>query len=303
MLIYLNRSLRSAWNGFVRNGWLSLAAVFIMAQALLIVSILASLNMVIGASIKAVNERIDVAIFLKETATEEQALALKSEVEQYDGVRQVIYISPQEALDKFLEENRNRAIIREVVPADDNFLPASLEVKSDDPYLIEGIVSKIRASQLGSVVSETSLEDNQKLIDRLRGLGSLVQKVSLVLALVLIILALLIIFNTIRITIFTRRREIEIMKLVGATDWYIRWPFLIEGMIYAIVATIVAMAVVLILYASFVQPLIASQLLDSGSAPMFTTGFFVLLGFVQLGLALIVGVVSSAWATKTHLNV
>ena len=274
-----------------------------MAQALLIVSILASLNMVIGASIQAVNERIDVAVFLKETATEEQALALKSEVEQYDGVREVIYISPQEALDKFLAENRNRAIIREVVPEDDNFLPASLEVKADDPYLIEGIVTRLRASEMGGVVSETSLEDNQKLIERLRGLGSLVQKVSLVLAAVLIVLALLIIFNTIRITIFTRRREIEIMKLVGATDWYIRWPFLIEGMIYAVVATIVTMAVVLILYFSFVEPLIASQLLDSGSQPMFTTGFFVLLGFVQLALGLVVGVVSSAWATKTHLNV
>ncbi len=303
MLIYLQRSLRSAWNGFIRNGWLSLAAVFIMAQALLIVSILASLNMVIGASIQAVNERIDVAIFLKETATEEQALALKSEVEQYDGVRQVLYISPQEALDKFLAENRNRSIIREVVPADDNFLPASIEVKADDPYLIEGIVERIQASQVGSIVSETSLEDNQKLIERLRGLGSTVQKVSLVLALVLIVLALLIIFNTIRITIFTRRREIEIMKLVGATDWYIRWPFLIEGMLYAVVATVVAMAVMLILYASFVQPLIASQLLSEGSEPMFTTGFFVLLGFVQLGLGLVVGVVSSAWATKTHLHV
>lgn len=274
-----------------------------MAQALLIVSILASLNMVIGASIQAVNERIDVAIFLKETATEEQALALKSEVEQYDGVRQVLYISPQEALDKFLAENRNRSIIREVVPADDNFLPASIEVKADDPYLIEGIVERIQASQVGSIVSETSLEDNQKLIERLRGLGSTVQKVSLVLALVLIVLALLIIFNTIRITIFTRRREIEIMKLVGATDWYIRWPFLIEGMLYAVVATVVAMAVMLILYASFVQPLIASQLLSEGSEPMFTTGFFVLLGFVQLGLGLVVGVVSSAWATKTHLHV
>lgn len=303
MLVYFHRILRSAWNGFRRNGWLSLAAVFIMAQALLIVSILVSLNMVISASIAAINARIDVAIFLKETVTEADAQALKTEVEQYDGVREVVYVSPQEALDKFLEENRDRTVLREVIPADDNFLPASIEVKVSDPYLIDGIVGKIRQSSFGNLISETSLEDNQKLIERLRSLGAFIQNASLVLAGILVVLALLIIFNTIRITIFTRRREIEIMKLVGATDWYIRWPFIMEGAIYAIMATILTMAVVGILYYSFVAPLAGAQLLTASSNEMFTPQFFVMLGVLQLGVALLVGISSSYWATKKHLAV
>lgn len=303
MLIYFQRIWRSAWNGFRRNGWLSLAAVFIMAQALLIVSILVSLNMVISASIQAINERIDVAIFLKDTATEADARALQTEVEQYGGVRQVVYISPQEALDKFLEENRDRAILREVIPADDNFLPASIEVKVDDPYLIDGIVTKIRQSAFGNLVSETSLEDNQKLIERLRSLGSFIQNASLVLAAILVVLALLIIFNTIRITIFTRKREIEIMKLVGATDWYIRWPFIVEGAIYALMATILTMAVVSILYYSFVAPLAGAQLVSSSTNDLFTPRFFLLLGVLQLCVAMVVGVSSSYWATKKHLTI
>jgi len=302
MLVFWQRIWRSAWNGFRRNGWLSLAAVFIMAQALLIVSILVSLNIVISASIQSVNERIDVAVFLKDTATQEQALGLKSEVESYAGVKQVVYVSPQEALEKFLEENRNRTVIRDVVPTDDNFLPASLEIKAEDPSVISGVVEKMLNGPNASLVSETSLEDNQNLIDRLRSLGSFIQNASLVLAGILIVLALLIIFNTIRITIFTRRREIEIMKLVGATDWYIRWPFIIEGSIYAIVATILTMAVVMALYFSFVAPLAEAQLVNSDGKTIFTPVFFALLAALQLVVALVVGMSSSYWATKKHLS-
>lgn len=303
MHVYFLRIWKSAWNGFKRNGWLSIAAVFIMSQALLIVSILVSLNMVISASIQAINERLDVAVFLRETVNEEQALRLKTEIETYSGVKQVIYISPQQALDKFLEANRNRAIIREVVPADDNFLPASLEIKVEDPFLIDGIVDRVMQGEYGNMVSETSLEDNQKLIERLRGLGSFIQKSSLVLAGILVLLALLIIFNTIRITIFTRRREIEIMKLVGATDWYIRWPFIVEGGIYAVVATVLTMTVVGVLFYSFVSPMINAQLVTTNANQLFTPQFFLMLGIIQLGLSLVVGVSSSYWATKKHLNV
>lgn len=303
MLIYWQRIMRTAWNGFRRNGWLSLAAVFIMAQALLIVSILVSLNMVIGASISAINERIDVAVFLKDTATQDQAMALKTEIEAYPGVRQVVYVSPQEALDKFLEENRNRSIIREVVPADDNFLPASLEIKAASPSVIAGVVEQARSSTYAGLISDTSLEDNQKLIERLRSLGAFVQNTSLVLAGVLVVLALLIIFNTIRITIFTRRREIEIMKLVGATDWYIRWPFIMEGAIYAIVATILTMMVVGLLYWIFVSPMVQSQVSSVNAGGLFTPQFFLMLAGLQLVLSLVVGMTSSYWATKKHLTI
>src|SRR5687767_14181910 len=102
MYIFWRRIFRSAISGFRRNGWLSLVAVIIMAQALLIVSILASLNMVIGASIDAINERIDVAIFFKDTVQAADIQSLKSVVERFDGVREVVYVSSQDAYTKFL---------------------------------------------------------------------------------------------------------------------------------------------------------------------------------------------------------
>ena len=274
-----------------------------MSQALLIVSILASLNVLIGSSIKAINERIDVAVFFKETVTEEQATGLRDVVKTYPGVEDVLYVSSQDALDKFLAENRNRTAIREVISEEENFLPASLEIKAGNPYLIEGIVEQVRSSEGGGLISETSLEDNQQMIERLRSVGRLVQRSSMLLALVLMAIALMIVFNTIRITIFSRRTEIEIMRLVGATDWYIRWPFVIEGMIYGVVATAVTSGILFAGYHLIIRPVMGQYLFASTTNSVFSFGFMMFLIVLQLIVGLIIGAMSSYMATKKHLTI
>lgn len=164
MFVFWRRIFKYAWQSFRRNGWLSLVAVFIMAQALLIVSILASLNVVIGSTITSINERIDVAVFFKETALEADISKLKAQVETQPDVREVTYVSSQEAMNKFLEDNRNRKIIRSIIPEQENFLPASLAIKVTDPYKIESVVASIRNGEYSKLISETSLEDNQKML-------------------------------------------------------------------------------------------------------------------------------------------
>ncbi|MFA5009899.1 MAG: permease-like cell division protein FtsX [Patescibacteria group bacterium] len=303
MYIFWHRIFKSAWQSFRRNGWLSLVAVFIMAQALLIISILASLNVVIGTTITSINERIDVAVFFKETALEKDILELKSQVESWEDVRGVTYVSSQEAMDKFLTENRNRTIIRSIIPEEENFLPASLEIKASDPYKIEGIVEQIRNGQYAKVISETSLEDNQKIIEKLRNVSSFIQRSSLILAIVLVGVSLMIIFNTIRITIFTRRQEIEIMKLVGATDWYIRWPFIIEGMMYGVIASVLTSSLLALGYGAIIRPLMTNYLISTAGNPLFSGGFIAFLVGLQLGVGLVVGGLSSYWATRKHLAI
>lgn len=303
MLVFWQRTFRSAWQGFIRNGWLSLVAVVIMAQALLIVSILVGLNLVISATIQSINERIDVAVFLKETATEQDALSMKADIENYEGVREVVYVSSKEAMDKFLVENRHSKLIKELVPEGDSFLPPSLEIKVIDPNVIESVVNRMRSSSYSNLVSETSLEDNQKIIDRLRNMGGFVQSASGILAIILMIIALLIIFNTIGVTIFTRKQEIEIMKLVGATDWYIRWPFILEGLLYGIIATAVTLVLLMGGYYLIVKPLLATYLISTGGTPLFTPSFVLILVVLQLALGLLVGGMSSYMATRKHLAI
>jgi len=303
MLVSFNRILKSAFSNFLRNGWLSFVTIFIMTQALLIISIFASLNVVISASIETVNKRIDVAVFFKETAQEADILSLRSQAEGLEGVREIVYTSSQEALELFLEDNRHRDMIRDIISPEENFLPASLEIKVTDPYLIEGIVGQVQKMDSHRLISETSLEDNQKIIERLRDLGGFIQNASFLLAVVFLIIAVLIIFNTIRMTIFTRREEIEIMKLVGATDWYIRWPFVFEGIFYGLTATILSSSLLVIGYLTLIKPMVDSYVISTSGNPVFSVGFWVFVLLLQLVIALSVGTVSSYLATRRHLSV
>lgn len=302
MLISFKRIFKSAFSNFLRNGWLSFVTIFIMTQALLIISIFASLNVVIGASIEAVNERIDVAVFFNETAQEDNILALKDQVEGVEGVREVVYTSSQDALEMFLKDNRNRGMIRDIISPEENFLPASLEIKVTDPYLIEGIIERVQGMDSNRLISETSLEDNQKIIERLRDLGGFIQRASFLLAVVFLIISVLIIFNTIRMTIFTRREEIEIMKLVGATDWYIRWPFLFEGIFYGLVATVLSSMLLGLGYITLIKPMVDGYLISEAGNPIFSFGFWAFILILQLIIAISVGSASSYLATRRHLS-
>src|SRR3989344_1370470 len=223
------RITKTAWQGFKRNGWLSLVATFMMMQALLLISLFVSINVGVNHTIQAINSRIDVAVFFKEYVPEADIMVFKDKIKDIEGLKDVTYVSQAEALKNYTAYNRDSQELLDVIGDDASFLPASLEIKVDNPYMLEGVVTEIEARDETKMVLETGLKKNQEIVNKLRQVNRMVGIADVALSLLFIIIALLIIFNTIRMTIFTRKEEIEIMKLVGATDWYIRWPFIIEG--------------------------------------------------------------------------
>jgi cell division transport system permease protein len=304
MVIFL-RILRTGWTGFRRHGWLSILASFIMAQALIIITLFAALNVVIGGAIENINQKLDLAVYFQDQASPEQILAVKDELMQDSRVVNITYISKEEAQKRYAEQNKSNQQLVDIVNEDSSILPASLEVRVKDPYQIEGVVDAVVNGGFKDLVRKTSFSDNQELIKSLRGMSSFVQRMTVMLGLVFVVLALLIIFNTIRITIFARKREIEIMKLVGATDWYIRWPFLFEGMAYGVAATAISLVALSALYFFIVAPLIAHSLgsIQFASSNFLNVPFVLELAGVQLVIALVVGVISSYWATLRYLRV
>lgn len=304
MLVLLSRTFKTGWTGWLRHGWLSVVASFIMAQALVIISIFIVLNIVIGGTIEGINKKLDLAVYFKDQASEEQITAMKDWLSSDTRVTAISYVSKAEAKKRYAEQNKNNAQLVQLINEDDNFLPASLEVRVTDPYDIEGVVSSLNSGAFSQLVSKTSFSDNQQLVQRLRGISSFIQRITIVLGLLFVIIALMIIFNTIRITIFTRHKEIEIMKLVGATDWYVRWPFIFEGILYAIGATLLSVGFLSALYYFFVMPMVSGFLGGAGGtgAYIFSWGFAAQLIGLQIIVALIVGVSSSYVATWKYLK-
>ena len=302
------RIIRTAWYGFTRNGWLSFVATFMMMQTLLLITIFISLNVVVNQAIQSVNDRIDVAIFFKEYIPQSDVLAFKDEINSINGVKNIIFISQEQALESYIAQNQDNQELLNVIGDDSSFLPSSLEIKVTDPYLIESIVEKVETMDTGGLISETSLKKNQNVIDQLRKINRLVSWANISLSFIFIIIALLIIFNTIRITIFTRREEIEIMQLVGATDWYIRWPFIVEGMIYGIVGAVLAFTVTLLGY-WFIISNISNKYFSidvtatASDAGLFNIWLVVELFALQILLGILVGGISSYLSTRRHLRI
>ncbi len=303
-MIILYRIFHSALLSFRRNGWLSLLSIFIMSQALLIFALFFALRVVLGVAIEAINAKLDLAIYFKDNAKEEEIQALREELSAWPDISQVLYVSKGEALKRYLEQNRGNRQLIEVIGQDEDLFPASLEVKVKDPYRIERVVENLDSSSSAALIKSTSFSNNQELIKRLRSFAALLGRGSFFLGLFFLLIALLIIFNTVRIAIFTRREEIEIMKLVGATDWYIRWPFIIEGMFYGLFATLFSTLVIYLLYLSFAQPVVIRFLLSdlgSSAAGLFSPVLLLQLILLQLFVGLVVGGLSSFWATKKYL--
>lgn len=298
------RIIGTAWQGFKRNGWLSLVATFMMMQALLLLGIFISLNIGVSRTIQAINERIDVAVFFQEYVPEADIMVFKDKIKDIEGLKQITYVSQAEALKNYMAYNRDSQELLDVIGEDASFLPASLEIKVDNPYLLEGVVTQIEARDESKMILETGLKKNQEIIDKLRKLNRMVGLANIILSCIFIIIALLIIFNTIRMTIFTRKEEIEIMKLVGATDWYIRWPFILEGVLYGVMgaaaAFVLMMGGVWLLNSSFGSKYFALDSLGAGSliGPWFALQLLIL----QLVFGVVVGSVSSYLSTKKHLH-
>lgn len=275
-----------------------------MMQALLLLGIFISLNISVSRTIQAINERIDVAVFFQEYVPEADIMVFKDKIKDIEGLKQITYVSQAEALKNYTAYNRDSQELLDVIGEDASFLPASLEIKVDNPYLLEGVVTQIEARDESKMILETGLKKNQEIIDKLRKLNRMVGLANIILSCIFIIIALLIIFNTIRMTIFTRKEEIEIMKLVGATDWYIRWPFILEGVLYgamgAAAAFVLMMGGVWLINSSFGSKYFA---LDSlGANGLMGPWFALQLLILQLVFGVVVGAVSSYLSTKKHLH-
>ncbi|MFA5966926.1 MAG: permease-like cell division protein FtsX [Patescibacteria group bacterium] len=305
MQIFL-RIIRTAWHGFWRNGWLSLVAIFIMMQVLLLVGMFLTINLGVNKAIQSINERIDVAIFFKDYVPEADILSFQEKIKNISDIKEVKFISREQALASYTASNQSNKQLLDAIGNDPDFFPASLEIKTTDPAKLETIESQIKAQDQNSIISKTSLEKNKALISKLRKINLLLAWGDLGISFILMIIALLIIFNTIRITIFTRKEEIEIMKLVGATDWYIRWPLILEGVLYGIIGAVLAFLLTLGVYQG-VSLALGSQYWSlqtlTGTTNLFTYAFAAKLFIFQLFFGVLVGSISSYLSTKRYLRV
>jgi len=233
----------TAAQGFWRNPVMSLASTFTIGLMLLLFAFFLATDRGLQAAVNVLESKVELALFLEDDARVSDVLDLRARIEADPAVSRVDYITKEQAMARLVDIAAKRPDIQ-IVDTSENPLQASLEVKlaraQDAPRVTAALREEIGKGVVSDVVDNPQVVDKLLTITRVLSFGGLA-----VLAMMLIV-ALFVIVNTIRIAVHARRDEIEIMKLVGATDWFVRWPFILEGMLVGALGAVAATAVVLV---------------------------------------------------------
>ena len=242
MISFVLFSMRRAWQGFWRNALMSLAATATMVLMLLLLAGFWIIQTGLLAGLEFTEQKVEVVAYLQPNATDEQVATLQGDLEAMPEVESVTYITRDVALERFREsmEAQGREDLTQYL--DSNPLYASLEVKLVDPSAVRVVGDAMREDP--AVRNVINIED---LVERVLTVTNVLRTAGTVLLLVVGIIALFIIVNTIRLAVVARAEEIEIMRLVGASDAFIRWPFVFEG---AFVGFLGSVLTLLVLYAA-----------------------------------------------------
>ncbi|MEI6296410.1 MAG: permease-like cell division protein FtsX [bacterium] len=250
MILNIKRIIKSGFVNFWRNGAISLASVLVMIVSLFVVTSLVIGGAMTESVISLLKDKVDINVYIKTNTVEKDILDLKDKLSNLPEVKAVQYISKDAALDAFKERHKdNSLILSSLDELKDNPLGAVLSIKAKDPSQYEGIAKFLEEGDTAisadgsGIIDKINFYQNKLVIDRLTRLINATEKIGFSVSLVFAILAVIVTLNTIRLAIYTSKEEISVMRLVGASNWYIRGPFIVSGVMCGVIAATFTVAV------------------------------------------------------------
>lgn len=300
------RILRNALRNFRRNVWLSIATTIIMTLTLLMMLFLYFLNVLGNQVLNTIEDKVDLSAVFNETVNENQIKIVADDISARQDVQEVKIITSEQALELFKQRHADDPFIEESLrELEANPLPASIYVIATEPRFYENIAKQLQSEKYAPYIEQVNYEDSRAVIDRLITFMTGIRNVGYVTTAVLASLAILIMFNTIRLAIYSFREEIDIMRLVGASSWFIRGPFVIEsvlvGLLSVAISTIIAYPAI-----QAASPAISRFFFNGQSVPFhlyeYAISHWLTVIGIQLALAVGLSFVSSMIAIRRYLK-
>lgn len=286
---------------FIRNGWPSVATVGTMIIALSVFLTLILFNVITNKAIELVQDKIDISVYFKQTTSEDDILNIKQSLESLNEVKSVEYVSKDKALEIFKQTHKDdETIIQAINELNTNPLVASLNIKAKDPSQYALIANYLSSPNLEKFIDSLSYSKNQIVIDRLVAIIHNVNQAGFAITLVLAFVAGLVIFNTIRLAIYSNREEIAIMRAVGASNMFIRGPYLVGGILAGIISALIGIILAIpIVYG--VSPYLKIFIPNLNIFSYFISNIFTLTLY-QLAFGVLIGAFSSFFAVRRYLK-
>lgn len=298
----LKTVIKSGWINFRRNSYLSVAATGVMSLALILFLGLLSLQFLTSQVVSSLENKVDISAYFKTDTPEDQINKMSDDLKARADVVSVSYISRDQALADFKTRHAQDPLIQESLSQlDDNPLAASLNIKTQNSSQYASIAQFLENSKFRSSIDKINFYENRDVIKRIGNLSNSIKTWGLTATVLLALIAVLVTFNTVRLTIYNQKQEIEIMRLVGASNWHIRGPYLAEGGFYGLFASLAAVVIFYpLIY--LVSGKISNFLETVDLMDYFNHG----IGQVVLmtaGLGIFLGVASSFIAIRKHLRI
>ena len=312
--MHLRRKFITFWRvvhtgivNFIRNATLAIAAMAVMVITLTIVLFSLITNATFVNTIKQITDKIDVSVFLLDSVNDSQAQQLVSDLKKLPNVKEVRYLNKDQALQRYIQQNANNQELASAAAAAGNPIPATILIKPKDLNKLQDIKAFLSTKERIAMQTQGSPSysgDRKKAIDNITHATNVLREIGIVAIAVFASVSALIIFNTIQMAIFNRRDELTIMRLLGASTWYIRGPFVVESAIYGMLSAVIS---VLIVNSAFVASSTALQasslgLLDINYASTYFGDHFWKLLTLQLMVGIVIGAASSVIATRRYLK-
>jgi cell division transport system permease protein len=287
---HFNQSLKSV----ARNRMMSIASITTVMATLLVLGVFYVTMSNANFAMKNVGSTVEIKVFLKDNLDNNQMKVIEKTAKGSAGVTDVVYETKEEALENFKKQLGENAEVVEGIDAN-KVMPASYIIKMDGPQYVDGVVEKLKGME-----GIDKINDARPVMELLIKITNFVKTVGLALMIVLFIVSIFLISNTIKLTVSARKNEIGIMKYIGATNWFIRWPFVIEGILLGIIGAVISGIIVSYGYGAVSQMLIKDlkiiKLIKPGDI---VPGMIAM--FVCLGAAL--GSIGSIISMRKFLNV
>ncbi len=247
--------VKDAFKSIKRNKTLSIASAATVAATLFILGVVSLTLVNVNKAVNQLGSKVEARVYLKDDIKNEDKDKLKKTIEGVDGVLEVKLETKEQALEKMKEQLQDDSGALVAGFNKKNPFPSSYIVRVDNPKAVDDVLVKIKGAP-----GIEKIKDARQLIDQVTKLTDSATMIGGIAALVFVLVSLFLIGNTIKITVFSRKREIGIMKYVGATDWFIRWPFIIEGILLGILGALISVIILYGLY-GFAQTKAADMLL------------------------------------------
>ena len=305
MITSFRRVVKAGFIGFWRSAYVSLASIFVLTVALFVIGSTIFVEQLLATSLGTLQSKVDINVYFVPDAPQEEIDRISTAVSALPDVASVEYTSKEDALALYRERNRDDEIAMQALEElDENPLGANLAIQAKETSQYEQIARFLDEQRDAEalqtpVIDEVNYNRNKDSIDTLTSIINTVEQASFVILIVLLIASVLITFNTIRLAIYTAREEIAIMRLVGAGNMFIRGPFMLQGIMYGLIAGLLAMAIfypIMIWLGPRTESFFELNLLN-----YYTANFGEIFG-VLVGVGVVLGLISSILAVARYLK-